>query len=332
MGAVFTPAWSDSSFRAMGTKARVLSLGGPPDLASRARVMLARLEHRWSRFIPDSELCLLNAAAGSRVVVSDQTFELLTHAVDSWTATDGYFDPTVYDAIEGIGYDRDFSAVVTADPGRPAHLSGPTPGCGGIELDRLVRSVRLPVGVRLDLGGIGKGYAADCVAAQLLDEGAEGVCVDLGGDLYVAGRAPHPDGWQVIGDATIGADAVGTIRLAAGGVATSTRLRRRWRIDGRNVHHLIDPRSGRPASTGLAAVTVIAGTTWRAEVLAKAAFVAGLDEGPQLIANAGATGLLLTDDDRVIELDGLSDFHADRSGAVVRTRSPDRDVKPVGGQ
>ena len=310
MGAVFTPAWCDSSFRAMGTRARVLSLGGPPDLAGRARVMLARLEHRWSRFVSDSELCLLNAAAGSRVVVSDPTFELLTHAVESWTDTHGYFDPTVYDAIEGIGYDRDFAAVVTADPTRPARLAGPTPGCAGIELDRIVRSVRLPEGVRLDLGGIGKGFAADCVAAQLLDDGAEGVCVDLGGDLYVAGRAPHADGWQVIGDDTVGAETIGTIRLAAGGVATSTRLRRAWRIDGRNVHHLIDPRSGRPASTGLAAVTVIAGATWRAEVLAKAAFVAGVHEGPQLIIDAGATGLLVTDDDQVIELPGLADFRA----------------------
>jgi thiamine biosynthesis lipoprotein len=102
---------------------------------------------------------------------------------------------------------------------------------------------------------------------------------------------------------------VGRLALRAGAIATSTRLRRSWTRDGRTLHHLIDPRTGAPAASGLASVTVIAGEAWRAEVLAKAAFVAG-PEAAIVVAEAGATGLLVTDAGEVVELDGLAPFRA----------------------
>ena len=91
----------------------------------------------------------------------------------------------------------------------------------------------------------------------------------------------------------------------SGAVATSTKLRRHWTRGDRTLHHLIDPRTGEPAESGLASVTVVAGEAWRAEVLAKAAFVAGAADGAALIEAAGATGMLVTDDGDVVELDGL---------------------------
>jgi thiamine biosynthesis lipoprotein len=74
------------------------------------------------------------------------------------------------------------------------------------------------------------------------------------------------------------------------------------------LHHLIDPRTGEPAESAVASVTVVAGDAWRAEVLAKAAFVAGVDDGRALVEDAGATGLLVTDDGAVVELAGLARF------------------------
>ncbi len=100
----------------------------------------------------------------------------------------------------------------------------------------------------------------------------------------------------------------GLLALGEGAVATSTRLRRTWTRGDRSLHHLIDPRTGAPADAGLASVTVVAGEAWRAEVLAKAAFVAGAREGAALLEAAGATGLLLTDDGDVVELPGLDRF------------------------
>jgi thiamine biosynthesis lipoprotein len=185
------------------------------------------------------------------------------------------------------------------------------PGCAGVELDHVVRAVRLPRGVALDLGGIGKGTAADEVSAELLDAGVPGVTgvlVNLGGDLRARGEAPQPHGWVVAVDDPLETGRTGLLALAEGAVATSTKLRRTWTRGERSLHHLIDPRTGAPAESGVASVTVVAGEAWRAEVLAKAAFVAGPADGRALLEGAGVTGLLVTDDGDVLELEGLAAF------------------------
>jgi thiamine biosynthesis lipoprotein len=135
-----------------------------------------------------------------------------------------------------------------------------------------------------------------------------GVLVNLGGDLRARGEAPPPHGWVVAVDDPLDTGRTGLLALAEGAIATSTKLRRTWTRGDRTLHHLIDPRTGDPAESGLASVTVVAGEAWRSEVLAKAAFIAGLDDGRALIQSAGATGLFVTDGAEVIELDGLSAF------------------------
>jgi thiamine biosynthesis lipoprotein len=293
----------------MGTAARVLVLGGPPDLPARAWVRLAELEARWSRFEPTSELCRLNAANGAPVVVSHDTYYVVARAIGSWRATGGWFDPTILDALEVAGYDRDFDAIGAAGPvGGPSgpRTAGPAPGCAEIELWPLVPAVRLPVGVRLDLGGIGKGTAADVVVDELLDAGASGACVDLGGDVRVSGTGPDDGAWRIDVDPALAPGR--RFRLAAGAVATSTRVRRAWTRDGVAQHHLIDPRRGAPATSGLRSVTVVAAGAATAEVLAKAAFVAGPDAGRALLTEEGVTGLLVADDGAVEALPGLEAF------------------------
>ena len=298
----------------MGTDVEVLAVGADgaamATLGGLAADALEVREARWSRFRPTSELCRLNDAAGAPVVVSPGTFSLIARAVDAWRDTGGRYDPTVLAALEAAGYDRDFDAVARA--GDEAAGDHPVvPGCGDVELDSLVSAVRLPVGVALDLGGIGKGAAADEVSAALLDAGVPGVTgvlVNMGGDLRARGAAPQPHGWVVDVDDPLETGRTGLLAFAEGAIATSTKLRRAWTRGDRTLHHLIDPRTGEPAESGLASVTVVAGEAWRAEVLAKAAFVAGVDDGRTLIEASGATGLLVTDDGQVLELDGLDQF------------------------
>ncbi len=298
----------------MGTDVEILAVGADDatmaDLGAHATEALEAREARWSRFRPTSELCRINGAAGAPVVVSPDTFTLIERAVDAWRDTGGRYDPTVLAALEAAGYDRDFDAVAREDDA-PVAGHPEVPGCDGVQLDPLVSAVRLPRGVALDLGGIGKGYAADGVSAELLEAGlpgVRGVLVNLGGDLRARGAAPEPHGWVVDVDDPLGSGRTGLLALAEGAVATSTKLRRAWSRGGRTRHHLIDPRTGEPAESGLASVTVIAGEAWRAEVLAKAAFVAGADAGSALVARAGATGLLVTDAGDVVELEGLDRF------------------------
>ncbi len=193
-------------------------------------------------------------------------------------------------ALEAAGYDRDFDAVPRTGVDDGVDGAAVVPGCAGVELDRLVSAVRLPRGVTLDLGGIGKGFAADEVSGELLAAavaGVRGVLVNLGGDLRARGDAPAPHGWVIDVDDPLGTDRTGLLALADGAVATSTKLRRAWARGDRTLHHLIDPRTGAPVESGLASVTVVAGEAWRAEVLAKAAFVAGRDDGRALIERAG---------------------------------------------
>ncbi len=298
----------------MGTHARILAHGEPPGAVDRACDSLAMLERAWSRFLPESELSLLNATGGGRpVVVSPSTFALISHAVDAWRHTEGRFDPTGLVALASWGYDRTFDDVVSGGAGVTASDRASAQalvGCGGIGLDPIVRAVTLPTGLNLDLGGIGKGYAADLVAQELMDAGARAACVDLGGDLRVMGPGPYDDAWETTFDSPDLADRIGRLRFGHGAVATSTRLRRRWRRGDVMLHHLLDPATGAPADSGLTTVTVIAGDAWWAEVLAKAAFVAGPVAGVRLLEQSGVEGLLVADDGTVIETAGLAAFRS----------------------
>jgi thiamine biosynthesis lipoprotein len=288
----------------MGSRVHLIAVGAPARVLERARALVERLERLWSRFRPDSEVARLNAAGGMPFVVSPETFAVVSHAVDAWDATGGRFDPTVLTAVVRAGYDRDFEALVESSP--PAGEPVPAPGCAGIVLDERTRSVTLPSGVQLDLGGIGKGLAADLVVADLLANGAEGACANVGGDVRVKGEAPGGGGWAVaIEHPLFHGDEVTRIVLSSGGVASSSRVVRAWTRDGRSYHHLIDPARGTPAWTGLAGVTVVAGEAWWAEGLAKAAFVAGAAAGADLINSTGSTGLMIDDAGTAYLLPGL---------------------------
>jgi FAD:protein FMN transferase len=279
-------------FRAMGCDVHVLVVGGPRGLARLARDRVEELERRWSRFRPGSEISRLNRLAGSPVHVSPVTLGLVRRALEGAAVTGGRYDPTVLGDVLRAGYDRPFERL-TGDPAGGRSRLGR--GWDRVEVDRAGSAVTLPAGVGLDPGGIGKGYAADLLVAELRAAGAAGVCANLGGDLRVGGRPPGGGSWVVGIEHPLRPALAATVTVDRGAVATSSRVRRAWGPAGDRRHHLIDPATGRPASGGLAAVTVLAAEGWQAEVLAKAAFLGGLGQGPALLAAAGADGLLVDD-------------------------------------
>ncbi|HEU5003877.1 MAG TPA: FAD:protein FMN transferase [Actinomycetota bacterium] len=292
-------------FRVMGSDATVVVVGGPAGLAEAARDRLDDLEALWSRFRPDSEISRLNAAGGAPLAVSPETVQLVETAVRAWHLSDGACDPTVLGDVLRSGYTTSFErlAVQVTLPGSELRL-----GAGGIRV--AAGTVRLPAGVGFDPGGIGKGLAADMVVGELLAAGAEGACVNVGGDLKVAGHGPgdEDEGW-VIGVDAIPDQPGPLLGLARGGVATSSRRKRRWtNPGGTSAHHLIDPRTGTPADTGLATVTVVAAEAWQAEMLAKSVFLAGPEAGAVVLDRMGAAGLLVTDEDAVLTTFALDQF------------------------
>ncbi len=161
-------------------------------------------------------------------------------------------------------------------------------------------TVTIPAGTALDFGGIAKGLAADLVVADLLDGGAIGACVNIGGDLRVSGVAPHHGGWLIGVDQPHGQSLAGCLRVNDAGVATTSRMKRTWGPASPQLHDVIDPRTGRPAGTPVHSVTVVAEQGWQAEVLAKAAFLAGPKDGAALLTDVGASGLFLYAGDRSV--------------------------------
>jgi FAD:protein FMN transferase len=303
-----TAAVAELRFQAMGGDVHVLVVNGSPDLLQLARDRVQELERRWSRFRPDSEISRLNTLAGSPVHVSPATLGLIRRALQGARVTGGRYDPTVLGDLLRAGYDRTFEQLADhATAGR----SPLARGYGGVTVDEAGSAVTLPAGVGIDPGGIGKGYAADLLVEELRAAGAAGVCVNLGGDLRVDGRAPGGGSWVVRIEHPLRAAPAATVTLDRGAVATSSLVRRAWGPAGDRRHHLIDPATGQPAASGLAAATVLAARGWQAEVLAKAAFLGGLDHGPALLAGAGTDGLLVDDQGGLHPTAGFGRFTVD---------------------
>jgi FAD:protein FMN transferase len=301
----------------MGSTAHLMVHGAGPagrECLDRARLRLEEMESRWSRFLADSEVSRVNAGAGRTVGVSAETAQLVRRSVEAWRLTGGLYDPTVLAGLEAAGYDRTFSEVESTPSGAAHTAVAPAPGCSGIRVtvDELGGTVRLPPGVRLDLGGIGKGYAADQAVFELGRMGATGACVNLGGDVRVSGRSPELSGWGVgVGDPFDDAEQpedLVVVTLAEGAVATSSRTRRRWRRGTRDMHHVLDPRTGEPAWTGLAAVSVVAAEAHWAEIFAKSALVAGLDAGRALLDSHDLAALLVTDTGEVVLVGAMEGY------------------------
>ena len=265
------------SFHAMGTGVELLLDAPDGERArrafDRAEAEFERLEQVLSRFRPDSELSLLNRA-GRSLSASPDLVRVVELALAAREATGGRFDPTVHDALVAAGYDRTFEEV-PADAPAGADRGNP---CGGpVHVNGT--AIELSPGVRLDLGGVGKGYAVDRVAELLAIAGP--CLVNAGGDLAVRGGS-----WPV--GVTDGL----TLELSRGGMATSGRDRRRWVRGGEELHHLIDPSTGRPAESALMRVTVVADSAADAEVLAKAAFLGAEVDAPRVLVTADGRTIL----------------------------------------
>jgi thiamine biosynthesis lipoprotein len=279
--------------RVMGTDAHLIAVGDPT-LVDEACVRLDDLERRWSRFRANSEISRLNAHAGEHVIVSPDTFTLVVHAIAAWERTHGLFDPTVLPAVRAAGYDRDFSLVIAHAPTRAPYAAQPAAGCAAIECDASLLAITLPPGVEIDPGGIGKGLAADIVSAELLEAGAHGALVNVGGDARVRGEPPNGRSWDIAIDDPARVDDREALRIGLhdGGIATSSQVLRRWTTVAGEMHHLIDPRTGRPSTSRYATVTAVAGDAWWAEVVAKTVLIGEL--APDRMAHLDAYVLTIT--------------------------------------
>jgi thiamine biosynthesis lipoprotein len=297
----------EGSFRAMGGVVEVQLVNrGESDVDLVASVF-NEYEQLMSRFLPFSELCALNRAAGAPFVASVTLFDIVAQAIDWARLTGGVFDPTVLEALESYGYDRTFDEIRGTSVRTHAITTHPSPWTA-IRLDPGTRTITVPIGARIDLGGIGKGYTVDH-AITALGHGANAM-VNASGDLYAAGDGPDGKGWIIgVQDPSAPERDLAVLCVRDRGVATSGSTGRTW-LDAvnRRYHHLIDARDRRCSNSDLLTVTVVASSATEADVLAKTAFLLGSDEGLATVEHFGAAALALTRDGSMLCTGTLKDY------------------------
>ena len=302
------PLMTQRSFRAIGTTATVVVQEADPDRADHAQELLAdelrAIDLACSRFRPDSELERVHSQAGRPVEVSALLYEAIEVAVDAARRTAGAIDPTIGNAIAALGYDADLDEVMARPPAPPQAL-GPVAGYAHVQLDPRGHTVRIPLGVRLDLGCSAKALAADRAAARIAAAVGGGVLVSLGGDVAVAG--PPPGGGWPIGiarESSTPADAVDqVVAIERGGLASSATSVREWRSGERAVHHIVDPRTGDCAPPYWVLVSATAASCVEANVMTTAAIVWG-EQAIERLEPFGHAARLVRDDGEVSYLNG----------------------------
>jgi len=284
-----------TEWRAMGTTCSAALTAGSHDAGVQAALAAAQeevaaCEHELSRFDQASDLSRLNAAGGRWTHVGRRLLEALGLALRAREDTGGRFDPTVLPALVAAGYDRSFELLEE----RKAAAADSWRAGAAIDLDGRHGRARLEPGAAVDLGGIGKGYAADRALDVMVAGWSRfsGGLVDLGGDIALGGEAPDGGPWIVaVADPRRPGETLAVLAVDAGGVATSGRDARRFG-PARSLHHLIDPETGESALGGPLTVTVVAPDAATAEVHGTTLAIAGFAEAEAHIASRPAISAL----------------------------------------
>jgi thiamine biosynthesis lipoprotein len=304
---------ASASWQALGTGVQVTVTDAGRLAAARAMLEadLAAVDLACSRFRPDSEIAALDRAmagpGAGPVTVSPLLAEAIAVALRAARLTDGDVDPTVGAAMNAAGYDRDFTLVQRTGPA--VRLTVRTiPGWHQVEFDEQARLLRVPPGVRLDLGATAKAWAADRSAARIAAALGCGALVSLGGDIAVSGQTPV-GGWRIRvqdisgrpEDPPAGPSTV--VAIHGGGLATSSTAARRWRRGGDVLHHILDPRTGLPAAPVWRTVSVAAASCTDANIASTAAIIRGR-AAPDWLTGLGLPGRLVDEAGQVRAING----------------------------
>jgi thiamine biosynthesis lipoprotein len=250
--------------------------------------------------VPGSELDAIGEAAGrAPVQVSADLLAIILKMLDLARISDGLFDPTVgplmkvWSMSTGQGKLPEPAAIAEARALVDWHE---------VVVDPAARTVYLKrAGMRLDAGGVLKGYAADEVVRILGSRGVRSALVDLGGDIFAVGHKPDGSSWQIgiqnpdsVRDTDFGV--VGVVNKS---VVTSGVYEHYFMHNGKRYHHIMDTRTGYPVDNGLTSVTVIAGTSIDADGLATTLFCLGPKDGLALARRLGVETIMITADHRL---------------------------------
>ncbi len=291
-------------FKAMGCQMTAGLDGDSRRAAERLEqvpVWFEEWEAALSRFRENSELSRVNRLAGARQTVSPVFWQVFQLALEAERKSRGLVSPVVLDALMAAGYTQSFDILaaraasenaVISDAPAPARGVGPL-GKALIEWDAASHSILLEDGAQLDFGGVAKGWAAHTAMRKLEIYGP--ALVDAGGDVAVSGLQSNGQPWPVgIADPFQESGQVGLLKAGRCGIATSGTDFRRWKQGPTWQHHIIDPRSGKPAQTDVLSATLVAANVMEAEMAAKVVVILGSLEGLAWLEDQpGIEGLLI---------------------------------------
>lgn len=268
-------------FHAMGGEMLAILEGvndSPPSILDEVPRWFEDWEQSLSRFRVDSELSRLNRIFDQPVEVSDTLWDVFQYALSAETITNGLVTPTVLDAMIEAGYDQTFDTLPRYQNGHGLQVLSAVNPLSVITWDEGSRTICLPYGVRLDFGGVAKGWAAHQAAERLKEYGP--ALMNASGDIAISGPLADGKPWQIgIRNPFESNIDFETLKLKRCGVATSGRDRRHWHQNGLARHHIIDPHTGQPAETDVMTVTIVAPTVMEAEAAAKAVLILGGEQG-----------------------------------------------------
>ncbi|MBE7552384.1 MAG: FAD:protein FMN transferase [Anaerolineales bacterium] len=314
--------WTGYSFKAMNTKVQTWLFSQTDSFVLLdVQRLFHSFEKRLSRFDPQSELSRLNADEAEAFQASPILLDAVEAALAAAEATHGLYDPTLLAALEQAGYDRSFEQIAQALP--LTELAGPLTAPSSslarrlstrsftfrsITINRARREIYKPCGLRLDLGGMGKGWTVDRAADRL--QGLGPFLVNAGGDIFAYHSPPGQKGWEIdLVHPLKPEESMARLLLHHRALATSTIARRRWQHQGQIMHHLIDPCTGQPAQTDALSVSVVADRTVMAEVYAKVALILGAEQGLAYLQSLpGVEGLIFTAESQILFTPGLGEM------------------------
>lgn len=282
------------------------ALGGPvtlgfvaDDKSFDAKQMMKKLwleiyafEKRFSRFLATSELSMVNLRAGTRVAISAEFEKLARAAKKQALKTEGLYNPFVLPALQRAGYRNTADAEYASDRA-PDYTKRMLATIEQFEIEQ--GYVRIPHASAIDFGGCGKGYLADCVGEILRDKGVAGYWLEFSGDVAVFGHDASGNPIAVSVQAASGGflDQPVVCPSAPSGVATSGTLRRATQSKTLSGHHIIDPRTGRPAVSDVVLATVQASSALDADVLASCAVIVGSQQAGDYLRQHGASAWVI---------------------------------------
>lgn len=310
---------------AMDTYLNLTAYGdGGPEALDLAQERIRELESLWSVTDEHSEIYAVNHSGGETVTVSKDTADLVRYALDMAERTGGVLEPTLYPVLTAWGFTTDSFQIPAQE-----------------EIDRLLETVdytritlqdaalTVPDGMQLDLGAVGKGYAADETAAVLRENGVESALLDFGGNILTIGTKPDGSPWRVGVRDPDSEGNLGVLEIANQSVVVSGGYEKYFiGEDGERYWHVLDPATGVPARSGLMQTAIVSGESKRCDALSTALFVMGLDGAIQhWREHQDFEMVLLAEDGTVIITEGLAEafsLAAGQEGREVRIVESER--------